>query len=392
MALSPQEQRPPFWRDERVLRVIGQIAFLIALVLFVALIYSNMIAGLRSQGMTIGFDFLKQMSSFDIGESLIEYSRTSTYTQAYFVGFLNTLLVAALGVVLATILGIVIGVARLSGNVLVSGLAKVYIELFRNVSLLVFLIFWYTGIFLKFPRVQEANILWDAVLLTNRGVGIPWGIPQGTFQTFVGILIFGLVVAVIVSVVLTQQGKKTGRMPLVSFWSTLSFLVIAVIGWFVLPEVPLSWELPYVKGLNLAGGRILSPEFMALLSGLVIYTAAFIAEVVRAGILSVSKGQWEAARALGLSAFETLRLVVFPQALRVIVPPLTSQYLNLTKNSSLAVAIGYPDVFYVSGTVINQSGRAVEMISIVMLTYLTFSLLTSAFMNWYNQKIKLVER
>ena len=175
-------------------------------------------------------------------------------------------------------------------------------------------------------------------------------------------------------------------------WMLVTFFVVAVVGWISLPESPLILELPYVKGLNLAGGKILSPEFMALLSGLVLYTAAFIGEVVRAGIQSVSKGQIEAARALGLNGFQTMRLVVFPQALRVIIPPLTSQYLNLTKNSSLAVAVGFPDVFYVSNTIINQSGRAVEMITLVMLTYLTFSLVTSFFMNWYNQKIRLVER
>ncbi len=392
MTQSSQEHKPPFWRDERFLQLFSQILFFGVLLAGLAMLYGNMIDGLRRQGMTLGFGFLTQTAGFDIGEMLITYSRSSAYWQAFVVGLLNTLLVSFLGILLATVLGVIIGVARLSSNMLVNGLAKVYIEIFRNVSLLVFLIFWYAGVFLKLPRVKEAIVLWDAVLLTNRGVGIPWGIPTETFGAYVYFLIGGAALAALVAAALTWRGRQTGRMPLVWGWALLVWLAAAALGWLVLPAAPLQWDFPYVKGLNLAGGRILSPEFMALLSGLVIYTAAFIAEVVRAGILSVPKGQWEAARALGLNGFQTLRLVVFPQALRVIVPPLTSQYLNLTKNSSLAVAIGYPDLFYVSNTIINQSGRAVEMITLVMLVYLSFSLLTSLFMNWYNEKIRLVER
>jgi len=228
--------------------------------------------------------------------------------------------------------------------------------------------------------------------LTNRGVGIPWGLPTESFGTYRWILLFGLFLAIGVAYYLNEQGKRTGRPPLTVAWAAGTFLFVAIIGWFILPVSPISLDLPFVKGLNLSGGKILSPEFMALTSGLILYTAAFIGEVVRAGIQSVSKGQVEAARALGLNGFQTLRMVVFPQALRVIVPPLTSQYLNLTKNSSLAIAVGYSDLFYVSNTIINQSGRAVEMIALVMATYLSISLLTSVFMNWYNQRIRLVER
>ncbi len=201
-----------------------------------------------------------------------------------------------------------------------------------------------------------------------------------------------MILAIGVGYFLHQRGKRTGRPPLTLAWAVATFLLVAVVGWLILPEPPLSLDVPFVKGLNLSGGKIMSPEFMALTSGLVLYTAAFIGEVVRAGIQSVSRGQVEAARALGLNGFQTLRLVVFPQAMRVIVPPLTSQYLNLTKNSSLAIAVGYSDLFYVSNTIINQSGRAVEMIALVMATYLSLSLITSIFMNWYNQRIRLVER
>lgn len=382
----------PFWRDERYLQILGQVIFIAVVLLFGYFISRNMVDGLRRQGMTLGLNFIQGTAGFDIGEKLIEYSRGSTYLQAFFVGLLNTLLVSVVGIIFSTILGVILGVARLSGNFLVNRLAAFYLELIRNLSLLVFLIFWYLGVFLKLPRVNEAVVWPGSIYLTNRGVGIPWGIPTESFGTFRWILLFGLFLAIAVAYYLNEQGKRTGRPPLTIVWATGTFLFVAVIGWFVLPTSPLEWDLPFVKGLNLAGGKILSPEFMALTSGLVLYTAAFIGEVVRAGIQSVSKGQVEAARAVGLNGFQTLRLVVFPQALRVIIPPLTSQYLNLTKNSSLAIAVGYSDLFYVSNTIINQSGRAVEMIAIVMATYLTFSLVTSVFMNWYNQRIRLVER
>ena len=382
----------PFWRDERYLQILGQVIF-IAVVLFVGyLISRNMVAGLRKQGMTLGLDFIKGTSGFDIGEKLIDYSRSSTYLRAFAVGLLNTLLVSVLGIIFSTIFGIILGVARLSSNFLINRLASFYLELIRNLSLLVFLIFWYLGVFLKLPKVNDAVIWPGPIYLTNRGVGIPWGIPTASFETYRWILLFGLLLAMGVAYYLNAQGRRTGRPPLTTAWATGTFLIVGIIGWFVLPASPLQWDFPFVKGLNLSGGKILSPEFMALTSGLVLYTAAFIGEVVRAGIQSVSKGQVEAARALGLNSFQTLRLVVFPQALRVIIPPLTSQYLNLTKNSSLAIAVGFSDLFYVSNTIINQSGRAVEMISLVMATYLTLSLLTSAFMNWYNQRIRLVER
>lgn len=382
----------PFWRDERILRMLGQAAFVLAVIALGYSIYNNMLDGLRRQGMTLGFSFFTGIAGFDIGESLIEYSREASYLRAFQVGLANTALVSIVGIFLATILGIILGVARLSSNFLVNRLAALYLEIIRNLALLVFLIFWYMGVFLKLPKVKEAIVWPGNILLTNRGLGIPWGIPTASFGTYRWLLLFSVLLAIGIAVLLTQYGRRTGRSPLVALWAFVTFLCAAIVGWIILPEPPLQLDLPYVKGLNLAGGKILSPEFMALTSGLVLYTAAFIGEVVRAGIMSVPKGQVEAAHALGLSGFQTLRLVVFPQALRVIVPPLISQYLNLTKNSSLAVAIGYPDLFYVTSTIINQSGRAVEMISLVMLTYLMLSLLTSLFMNWYNQKIRLVER
>jgi general L-amino acid transport system permease protein len=382
----------PFWRDERILKVLGQIAFVAAVFLFFLYIYKNMEAGLAKQGISLSLDFLKGVSGFDIAETLFPYDRSSTYLQAYQIGLLNTLLVSITGIIFATIFGIILGIARLSTNFIINRLAAFYLEFIRNLSLLVFLIFWYLGVFLKLPKVQEAIVWPGNIFLSNRGVGIPWGLPTDSYPTFRLILIIGLILAVVVFISLRIYSQRTGRAPLTIIWTMLTFILVAAVGWFILPVKPLTLDFPAVQGLRLSGGKILTPEFMALTSGLVLYTSAFIGEVVRAGIQSVSKGQVEASRALGLNAFQTMQLVVFPQAMRVIIPPLTSQYLNLIKNSSLAISVGYADVFYVSNTIQNQTGRAVEMIAMVMGTYLVFSLITSALMNWYNQRIKLVER
>jgi len=387
-----QKTTIPFWRDERILNILGQVAFVLAILFVGSLIYRNMQAGLAKQGITLSFVFFNGVSGFDLAESLFAYDRNSTYQQAFLAGLLNTLSVSIIGVLFATVLGVILGVARLSTNFIINRLAAFYLELIRNLALLVFLIFWYLGVFLKLPRVKDAIIWPGDIILTNRGMGIPWGIPTASFPTFSLILYIGIFLALIVFFSLRVYSQRTGRAPLTLLWTVLTFIFIAFAGWIVLPEKPLMLDLPLVKGLNLSGGKILSPEFLALTSGLVLYTAAFIGEVVRAGIQSVPHGQVEAARALGLNGFQTLRLIVMPQALRVIIPPLTSQYLNLIKNSSLAIAVGFPDVFYVSNTILNQTGRAVEMIALVMATYLTFSLITSVLMNWYNQRIKLVER
>jgi general L-amino acid transport system permease protein len=381
----------PLWRDVRALRIFGQVVFLIVVILFLGYLAGNMLSSLRQKGLALGFSFLHLTSGFDIGEHLIPYSRDSTYWQAFQVGLLNTALVSILGIILATILGVIIGVARLSRNILVQSLARAYIELLRNVPLLVLLIFWYTGIFIKFPRINQALVLPGQILLTNRGVAVPWGLPTSTYPAFLLGLGIGLILAMLVAAVWTWHGRRTGRAPLTWLWSLLTFIIVAAIGWFTLPAPPLTFDPPSVQGLRITGGKLLSPEFMALLSGLAIYTSAFIADVVRAGIQAVPKGQVEAARAIGLNGFQVMRLVVFPQALRVIIPPLTGHYLNLAKNSSLAVAIGYPDLFFVAGTIQNQSGRTVEVIALTMAIYLTISLLTSLFMNWYNRRIRFVE-
>lgn len=385
--------RPPFYRDERVLGIFTQVLVVVVVVGLGLFFYNNMITGLREKHtVAISFSFLGQVAGFDIGESMIEYSRERTYARAFVVGLLNTFQVAILGIIFATALGIVIGVMRLSTNFLISRIALIYIDIFRNIPLLVLLIFWAQAVFLKLPRVAEAIVLPGPIFLSNRGVAVPWGLPTESWSTYQIILAAGLVLGAAVAYFLREQGKRTGRMPLITLWFLVTVAAVGLIGWIFLPQ-PLTFDQPVLEGFNTQGGKILSQQFMALLSGLIIYTAAFIAEVVRAGIQSVSKGQREAATALGLNAAQTLRLIIFPQALRVIIPPLTSEYLNLTKNSSLAIAIGYPDLFAVAGnTILNQTGREIEMFTMIMGTYLSLSLLTSFLMNVYNRRIRLVER
>ncbi len=379
-------------RDERVVKALAQVLFVLAVFLAFRFFYTNMMTALEQRGLLPSFYFLRLTAGFDIGEKPIPYTRADTYARAFLVGILNTLVVSFWGILFATVIGVIVGLSRLSRNFVIRTLATVYVEGLRNVPLLVLLVFWYTAVFLKLPPLRKATVLWDAVYLSNRGVVIPWPEPTATWPQYLVVLVLAGLLALAVSVALYWHGKRTGRMPLIPGWALLTFLLVALVGWFFIPEPPLALSYPRIEGFRTVGGRRFTPEFMALLSGLVIYTSAYIGEVVRAGIQSVPKGQYEAAKALGLTPYQMTRLIIFPQALRVIVPPLTSQYLNLTKNSSLAVYIGYPDLYSVSGTIYNQTGRAVEVTLLMMGVYLTFSLITSLFMNWYNRKIRFVER
>lgn len=394
MATVPaaERARPPLWRDERVLVLVAQIVFLMLVVFVFAYLYNNVQQGLRARGLTGGYGFLQQRAGFDIGESLIEYTSDHTYGRAFLVGILNTLKVSLVGIVFATILGILSGIARLSPNWLLRTVVSVYIETIRNTPLLVQLFFWYMAVMLKFPRVREAIVLPGPVYLSNRGIVFPGLVPQAGFKVWVGFLVAGIVLALLVYRYRAAYEERTGQSgyPLLSALAV--WLMMVIVGWFVVPGQPAVVTRPELSGLNFTGGTRLTPEFGALLVGLVVYTGAFIAEIVRGGILAVGKGQREAAKALGLSDVQMMRYIILPQALRIIIPPLTSQYLNLTKNSSLAVFIGYPDLFFVAGTVLNQTGKSIEVISLVMASYLTFSLLTSLFMNWYNRRVRLVER
>jgi general L-amino acid transport system permease protein len=384
--------RPAPWRDPRVRSIVYQALTVIVFVLLVVYFVDNTLTNLRRQGIAAGFGFLDRTAGFDIGFSLIDYSAVSTYGRAFWVGLLNTLLVSAIGIVLATIVGFMIGLARLSTNWLIARLAIVYIETIRNIPLLLQLLFWYFAVLQALPHPRDSVAIGGTVFLNNRGLTIPLAmLGEGVGATPVA-----LVVAVVAVIFLGRWAKRrresTGR-PFHTVLASIGLLLGLPLLAFLLLGPPVSFEYPEMGRFRLQGGLTLVPEFVALLAGLTIYTAAFIAEIVRAGIKAVSHGQIEAASALGLRPTQTLRFVVIPQALRVIIPPLTSQYLNLTKNSSLAVAIGYPDlVSIVAGTTLNQTGQAVEAIAMTMAVYLTLSLLISAFMNWYNRQMALVER
>jgi general L-amino acid transport system permease protein len=369
-----------------------QVAFLAAIFLALSLAAINTAYNLKKAGIASGFGFLSQLAGFDISQSLIAYSRTSSYGRAFWVGFLNTLLVAGVSIVLSTLLGFLVGILRLSGNWLVSRLAYTYIDVVRNIPLLLQLLFWYMAILNPLPGPKQALALYGMVFLCNRGLIVP----KPIFGAGSEVVVLALALAVIIAAAVVILGKRrqrlTGkRFPV--FWGSagvlfgLPFLALVATGF------PLHWEVAVLEGFNFSGGLTLLPEFTALVLGLTLYTAAFIAENVRAGIQAVPRAQIEASRALGLRPSMTLRMVVIPQALRVIIPPLTSQHLTLVKNSSLAVVIGYPDLMSVfAGTALNQTGQAVEIIAITMLVYLTVSLTISAVMNWYNAKIAIRER
>jgi general L-amino acid transport system permease protein len=379
-------------RDPRIRSIAYQVVTLAIFVLFVLYIVNNTLTNLERQGIASGFGFLGRTAGFDIGFTLIEYTAVSTYGRAFWVGLLNTLLVAALGIVLATILGFLIGIARLSTNWLVVKLSTVYIETVRNIPLLLQLLFWYFAVLQALPHPRESVDIAGSIFLNNRGLTVP----RAEFGEGAEAALIAFVIAVAAVVGLARWAKRRREATGQQFHTVLVALAVLMgvpLLTFLAVGAPMTFEYAEMGRFRLQGGLTLVPEFVALLAGLSIYTAAFIAEVVRAGILAVSHGQVEAAHALGLGRGQTLRLVVIPQALRVIIPPLTSQYLNLTKNSSLAVAIGYPDlVSIVAGTTLNQTGQAVEAIALTMAVYLILSLSISLFMNWYNRHMALVER
>ncbi len=381
----------PFWRDVRILLILGQVAFVLVVAIAAGFFYANASTAMRRQGLVTGFDFLSLEAGFEIGETLIPYTPADTYSRAFTVGLLNTLTVSGIGIVLATILGVIAGVARLSTNWLVNKIAWLYIEIMRNTPLLVQLVFIYFGIFMKLPPVRDSLELGGIIFVNQRGVFLPRVIPMPTLTLWLVWVVLGLVAAILVWFVLSRHPRT--RDTQIPFPGALGVLVmIAGFGWLGLAESPLHFEVPIKERFNFIGGTALSPEFSALLFGLVIYTAAFIAEVVRGGIQAVKRGQIEAARALGLGEMQILHLIIFPLALRIIVPPLTSQYLNLAKNSSLAIGVGFPDLFNVSMTIANQTGQPVPVIMIVMTTYLAMSLFTSLLMNIYNRYVQVLEK
>lgn len=387
---TPPKRRDWSWRSQAFRGVVYQVVAIALIALAVWWLASNTLENMRVRGIQSGFGFLGSPAGFDIGETMFNYDALDPYWKAFAIGVLNTLRVAIIGIVLTTLLGTLLGIGRFSRNAIVRGVCYGYVELFRNVPILLQLLMWYLLFTEVLPDPQTPISLAGLFYLSKGGFAFPmpvWGLGQGLALIGAVIGIFG---ARYYSRKAIRKFELTGAPPH-TFWpSLLLILGCAFAGWLA-GGAPTAWNVPtHVDAVE--GGGTATPEFMAVLLGLTLYTAAFVAEVVRAGIASVPHGQSEAAGSLGLSRGHTMRLVVLPQALRVIIPPMTNQYLNLTKNSSLAVAIGYPDVVSIANTALNQTGRAVECIAIIMLVYLTTSLSTSGFMNWYNKRSAIKER
>lgn len=388
--LPAKKRRSMSWNSREGRGVIYQIVALASVVAFVWLLVRNTLRNMRERGIQSGYDFMNQPFGFDVSETLISYDVMSTYWTAFGIGLLNTLKVALIGIVLATIVGTLIGVGRFSANYIVRKLCYWYVEFFRNVPIYLQLLIWYIVFTEMLPSFETA---WQAghFYLSKGGFAFPWPV----WQLGQSLALIGIVAGIAASVAYARKARKhfdlTGQ-PKPVIWVALALIGgLALLGWLA-GGAPGEWSLPVKGTFQVEEGAAFSPEFLALLIGLVLYTASFIAEIVRSGISSVSLGQHEAAASLGLSKRQSMRLVVLPQALRVIIPPLTSQYLNLTKNSSLAVAIGYPDLVSIAQTSLNQTGRAIEALSIVMLVYLTLSLITSGLMNWFNASAAIQER
>jgi general L-amino acid transport system permease protein len=371
--------------------IVFQVVVFVALVAFVVWIVRNTAENLARLGRTISFGFLNERAGFDVGQALIPYTSDSTYIDALLVGLVNTLVVAVVGVITATIVGFVVGIGRLSRNWLVRKICTVYVEVFRNIPPLLVIFFWYLGVLAILPQPRDSINLPFGALLSNRGLAIPKPVwEEGSW--LVG-LAFLLALAMCVFVARRARARQmaTGqRFPVL--WTNIALLVGLPLLALVAAGFPVGFSVPKLGAFQATGGANISPEFLALYLALSLYTASFIAEIVRAGILGVNKGQTEAAAALGLRPGVATRLIIVPQAMRIIVPPLTSQYLNLTKNSSLAIAVGYADLVSIGGTILNKSGNSIQIVVIWMVVYLAISLATSLFMNWFNARVALVER
>jgi general L-amino acid transport system permease protein len=376
---------PPFWRNIRVLRALGQALFVVIVIAIFRELYLNLQFGLDRQGQELDFEFLRQRAGFSIKEG-ISYNPNQSFVRALQVGLVNTLRVAVFGIILASVLGLIMGVARLSTNWLIRKIAQAYVEAVRNVPLAVQLIFWYVAVVLALPAIEGGLSVGGFAFLSNRGGAIVSLRSGDSFGLWAAFLLVALVVALGARRWRTRLNERTGAPARRVLWSFGSFLVIAAVG-YVVTGSPLRLDVPEFVERGYVGGAQLSPEYTALLLGLVIYTGAFIAEIVRGSILAVSKGQKEAAEALGLTPRQQLRFVVLPQALRIAVPPINSQYLNLTKNSSLGLLIGYPEIVSVGRTIANQAGGATQVLLIWMATFLTLSLTISFFMNLLNRAI-----
>lgn len=383
---------PKLVRDVRFWNIAGQIIAVVLIVTAIAILGDNLLYNLQRLGLELGFGFLDTQASFDIGESLIPYNPADGFGRAIVVGLLNSLRVIILGLILASIVGLIVGIARLSDNWLVRNIALVYVETFRNVPLLVQLLFWYSAVFLKLPPPERSVTVLNSIFLTQTGLYVPWFLSNATTGIWVLLLAIGIVGAAWAWRWRTRMMLEQGRPGRQLLWAAGAIAIPLLLALILTRREPFVISLPQVANDAIEGGLRMSPEFCAILIGLVFYTGSFIAEIVRGGIQSVPKGQWEAAKALGLKGGSSMRLVILPQALRVIIPPLTSQYLNLAKNSSLAIAVGFSDIYQVASTTLNQTGRAVEVMVIIAIAYLTISLIISLVMNFLNSRAQLKER
>ena len=382
----------PFYRDERVLKITAQIISTVVIFGFLVWAIINFFNAADARNMELSFGFLKEAAGFPISNPPIDYEAGMTYGRAFVVGLVNTLLISGVGIVTATIVGTLVALARLSSNWLLSRIALAFIEFHRNIPLLVLLFIWYFVVFSFVPPVKESLVWPGPIFINKRGVYLAWPRLSETGSIFVIIFIIGIIAAVIAYIILRRTRKNTGKNTYYIPISISLVLISFVAGWLLSGGSPFQIDIPILQGFNYQGGLRLTPEFAGMFLSLSLYTAAFIAEVVRGGIQAVNKGQIEAARAVGLSQYQVLSLVVMPQALRIIIPPMISQYLNLTKNSSLALAIGFQEVFAIGKITINQAGRAVPVFALIMITYLSLSLLTSFVLNIYNRRIQFVVR
>ena len=382
----------PIWRDERVLKAVAQIISSLVILGLLYWVIHNFIAITQQRGMPLTYGFLKEAAGFPIKESFIPYDSTMSFGRAVLVGLINTLVVSAAGILFATVLGFIFGLMRLSTNWLISHIALAYIEFHRNIPLLVLLFLWYFGVFTKLPAVKESIAVPGFIYINQRGFYLTWPQLAEGGALFAASLVAGIILAIITWSVLRRIREVKGKETYFGRVSLAVLILVPLVGWFASGGKPMLLDVPILKGFNFQGGLRLTTEFTALLIGLALYTSAFIAEVVRSGIQAVQKGQIEAAKAVGLRYSQILSLIIIPQAMRVIIPPLISQYLNLTKNSSLALVIGYQELFAIGKVTINQAGRAVPVFILVMATYLAISLLTSIFLNFYNKRVQFIER
>lgn len=379
-------------RNQKIRGILFQLLTVIGLVAFLWYIGTNTVANIEQRGIQTGFGFLQGTAGFGIDQSPIPYTEEDTHGRVFIVGLLNTIIITVVGIIFSTLVGLIIGVLRLSSNWLIAKLAKAYIDFFRNIPLLLQILFWYNVVLRSMPSPKQSFNFFDIIFVNNRGLYFPLPNYNTTFFVMLASLVIAILSGFVLNKWANKRKEKTGNDFFVLPWALGLVFLFPIIGYF-LSGANLHFSYPELRGFNFKGGKTLSPEFLALAFALTIYTATFIAEAVRSGIEAVGHGQKEAAASMGFSPYQSLKLVVLPQAIRIAIPPIINQYLNLMKNSSLATAVGYPEIVTVfAGTSLNQVGQAIEIIAMTMLVYLIFSLLVSALLNWFNHKMKIKER